>query len=225
MKNNGITAACRNSVSFSAYAQLCKVRISALAGLFTAAGHLLARGGPSLSALVTAAAVFLLSAGAGALNNIQDRRIDGRMDRTRGRVLPSGKLSPVRAGLPAAACLAAGMLILVLLPADTLSLILAGCAVLIYNGIYTPLKRITPWAFLPGAVAGAVPPVIGWLAAGGSAADPVLFQIAAAYLWQIPHTVAIHGRYRTDYERAGIPCLPGRTNHPLSLRSETRDIA
>ena len=81
-------------------------------------------------------------------------------------------------------------------------------ALVCYNGIYTPLKRVTPLALLPGALCGALPPLIGWSAAGGDPADFRILLIATLiYLWQLPHFWRLADRHADDYRRAGLPVL------------------
>ena len=81
-------------------------------------------------------------------------------------------------------------------------------AVLLYNGFYTYLKRVWPFAAVPGAVIGALPPFIGWTAAGGSFDDPRIFAVALFFfIWQMPHFWILLFIYGRDYERAGLPAL------------------
>ncbi len=92
-------------------------------------------------------------------------------------------------------------------------------AVIWYNGIYTPLKRRTPFAALPGALCGALPPLIGWSAAGGSLlAPPALILAATLFLWQIPHTWLLLCHYRQDLRRSGLPDLFERIPTQTLLR-------
>jgi heme o synthase len=157
---------------------------------------------PALPACI--AGVFLLSAGAAALNQYQEREQDAVMERTRDRPVPSGAVSPVSA-LTAAALLAlAGAAILWIftgwLPA------LLGVANLVwYNAVYTPLKRRTHIAVLAGSLNGAVPPVIGWTAAGGSILNPeILFLAVFIYTWQVPHFWLLLMMYGNEYRKAGF---------------------
>ena len=96
-------------------------------------------------------------------------------------------------------------------------LLALGVAVLvIYNGLYTPLKQMTPMALLVGALSGSLPPLTGWMGAGGSMLDPtILAVIAIFYLWQVPHFWLLHEKHREDYLRAGFATLDTRLPHRL----------
>jgi protoheme IX farnesyltransferase len=163
---------------------------------------------PWAAGLAMLLGVMLLSAGASALNQVQERARDARMARTAGRPLPSGRLSPAQGTLFAVAALAAGALILGLGAGPGAGL-LGVLAAALYNGLYTPwLKPTSPFAAVPGAVPGALPPVIGWVAAGGHPAEAgglILFGIL--FLWQMPHFWALALRYRADYRAGGFPMV------------------
>ncbi|MFQ5351932.1 MAG: protoheme IX farnesyltransferase, partial [Candidatus Binatia bacterium] len=90
---------------------------------------------------------------------------------------------------------------------NALSAALDALTILVYLGVYTPLKRVSPLSTLVGAVPGALPPMIGWAAATGSIAPGAWVLFAIVFLWQIPHFLAIGRMYREDYERGGFPML------------------
>lgn len=130
--------------------------------------------------------VLVLSAGCAALNNYQDRHLDTRFERTRRRPLPSGRIRPQSALGASVLLITIGLATLTLSHAATGALgFLAMCS---YNFLYTPLKRTTLWALLPGVLCGMLPPLMGWVAAGGS---PFRFEIILLMMlfavWQIPH--------------------------------------
>lgn len=201
---------------------LLRPRIGVMAAISTGLGALLARAEPR-TALAAAGAGFLLCAACSVLNQVQERRIDARMLRTARRPLASGALSSV-AGL----ALGAALLALAALAAFALggwpAALVAPLTALLYNGLYTPLKRVSPHAVLLGAVPGALPPVFGWLMAGGpilsmqvAAQNPdnIPGQISAIwalfavyYLWQAPHFWTLAERRREDYARAGLAVAP-----------------
>lgn len=186
-------------------ARLTRPRIGLLAAAGAVAGHLLWRTGDGREAWLSALAAFLLAAGCSALNQAQERGRDALMARTRRRPLPAGRLglAPVLALAFAALALA---LALLWAQGGAPPVLLGLGVVVLYNGLYTPLKGVTPLALLLGAVAGALPPLLGWLAAGGSPGDfRVLLLAAVFYLWQVPHFALLARRHPDDYPAAGLP--------------------
>ena len=92
-------------------------------------------------------------------------------------------------------------------------------AAVVYNGVYTPLKRVTPFAALPGSFIGALPPVVGWVAAGGYLSDPTLHLVAFFFfLWQIPHFWLLLLFYEKDYADGGMPSLFDRFDRRQIVR-------
>jgi protoheme IX farnesyltransferase len=202
----------RSLTLMATYAELSKLGVVSLVLVSTAAGFLLAAPlGPEFpwrEGLIAIAGVLLLSSGASALNQVQERRQDALMARTAGRPLPSGRLSIFHALCFAAVGIASGTILLWLglgLAAGALGTMAAA----FYNGVYTPwLKPSSPFAAVPGAVPGALPPVIGWVAAGGGPGDSsavILFGVL--FLWQMPHFWALALRYRNDYAAGGFPMV------------------
>jgi len=200
---------------------LFRPRLSALAAFSALAGfalHPTPHAPAAAAALLTA--VFLLAAGCSAFNQVQEHRLDARMERTRHRPVASGRLSPA-AGLVCSLPPAFIALLLLRHLNPTAALLGLGAAAW-YNGVYTPLKRHTPFALLPGALCGALPPLIGWTAAGG---NPVDYRIVLAagllFLWQIPHFWFFALKHRDDFRRAGLPTLlvslPPAQLHRLAL--------
>lgn len=195
-----------------AYAELSKFGIVMLVLVSAAAGFMLrAPLGPDFPwahGLVVLAGVMLLSSGASALNQVQERGRDALMARTANRPLPSGRLSHTQGLAFAAVATAAGAGVLWLGVGRTGG-VLGLIAAVFYNGIYTPwLKPTSPFAAVPGAIPGSIPPVIGWVAAGGGLTDAgaiILFGIL--FLWQMPHFWALALRYRADYASGGFPMV------------------
>jgi protoheme IX farnesyltransferase len=195
--------------TITAYFELCKIKVSFFSALSVVPGYLLASSEVGMDILPLLSAVFLLACGSSALNQYQERVIDGAMERTSQRPLPSGRLAPVRALYFSVALILSGLFTLLLqglfLPAS-----LGLFAVLWYNGLYTFLKRKTPFAIIPGALVGAIPPAIGWISGGGPVNDPRLLVICFFfYLWQVPHFWILLLDYGKEYERAGLPSLSG----------------
>jgi heme o synthase len=186
---------------------LGKINISLLATLSTATGYLLATGKITTQIFLPMAAVFLLACGSCALNQYQEREIDQRMERTKSRPISSGKLNPETALWISAGLIMSGALIL-FFGAGDLALALGLFAVLWYNLIYTPLKQKTAFAAVPGALVGAIPPALGWVAGGGELLDPKIGGIALFFfIWQIPHFWLLLLGVSKDYENAGVPSI------------------
>lgn len=188
-----------------AYAELSKWRLSSLVLLTTAVGFYLGERGPVRLDLLlwTLLGTALCAFGACALNQWAECPWDERMERTRARPLPSGRVGRGEALLVASALVGVGGLILGAL----VNVLAAGLAVLVaalYFVLYTPLKQRSSLCTQVGAVCGAIPPMIGW-AGARDALDPgawVLFAIL--FVWQIPHFLAIDWFHRADYERGGF---------------------
>ncbi len=163
---------------------------------------------PWAHGLLVLAGVMLLSCGASALNQVQERGRDALMARTVGRPIPSGRLSHAQGLIFALPAIASGAAVLWLGVGRTAG-VLGLVAAIFYNGVYTPwLKPTSPFAAVPGAIPGSIPPVIGWVAGGGSLTDSgavILFGIL--FLWQMPHFWALSLRYRADYAAGGFPMV------------------
>jgi protoheme IX farnesyltransferase len=149
---------------------------------------------------------LLVGLGAGTLNMLLEREYDGRMKRTEHRPLPAGRVSAGEAGVWGVCCSMAGVLLL-----DTftnhLAALLAVLTILSYLFLYTPLKRVTPFATVVGGIPGALPPVIGWAAVRGSIGLEGWGLFAILFFWQMPHFLSLSWMYRKDYERAGYRLL------------------
>lgn len=189
------------------FLDLTKFRISLLATLSTAAGFILATDGLSTKTIIPTIGVLLLASGSSGLNQYQDRKIDAIMDRTKLRPIPSGKLPPLKALFIAIFLLFAGSLVL-FSGSNLVAFGLGILAVLWYNGVYAYLKRKTTLAVIPGALIGALPPVIGWVAGGRDILEPQILVIAVFFfIWQVPHFWLLILNYGKDYEKAGLPSL------------------
>ncbi len=189
---------------------LTKFTISAFSALsagagFAAARHALGGGVPLAALLPLGAGTLLLAMGASAFNEVLERDLDARMRRTRDRPVARGALGPWAACAIATALCGAGAAVLGRglgpLP-QMLGLAALGWYVL----VYTPLKRRSPYAVVPGALIGALPPAMGWTAAGGGPVEaPILAIGLVFFLWQVPHfwmLALLHGQ---DYAAAGLP--------------------
>jgi protoheme IX farnesyltransferase len=150
---------------------------------------------------------LLSSAGAAALNMLLERRIDARMERTKDRPLPAGRLAPAEA-LVWGVFLCAGGLAWLALGTNLVTAALSAATILSYLGLYTPLKTKTSLCTLVGAVPGALPPVMGWTAASGRLETGAGILFLLLFFWQLPHFLALAWMYREDYARGGLPMLP-----------------
>ena len=150
---------------------------------------------------------LLAAGGTLALNQYWERGVDARMDRTRARPLPDGRLQPLEALLFGAVLTILGVAYLAALVGVAVALVTAATAIL-YLFVYTPLKLRTALCTLVGAVPGALPPVTGWVAARDDVSIGAWVLFAILFLWQLPHTLAIARLYREDYARAGVRVLP-----------------
>jgi len=193
----------------NAYIALTKPDVSFLVLMTTAAGYYMGARGP-VNWLHMSHVIFgtlLIAGGTAALNHYVERESDRYMRRTASRPLPSGVLQPGRALVFGVALAIAGAVDLYL-AAGALASGLGVVTCLSYLLAYTPLKKRTVWATFVGAFPGAVPPMIGWVAATGSLDRGAWLLFAILFLWQFPHFYAISWMYREDYARAGILMLP-----------------
>jgi protoheme IX farnesyltransferase len=189
------------------YLTLCRIYVALFTSCAAVTGFFLAPHQRISGLPVVATGVFLLACGASALNQYQERDIDAKMERTRRRPLPSGAIPLVRALVVSLTLILAGVLLLACSGGMT-AVILGSLAVLWYNGVYTSLKKVTPFASVPGAVVGMIPPAIGWVAAGGRVLDARLLAVCMVFfMWQIPHFWLLILRHGEEYEKTGLPSL------------------
>jgi protoheme IX farnesyltransferase len=149
----------------------------------------------------------LAAAGTLALNQFLERDSDAMMERTRHRPLPDGRVMPSEAFWFGILITAAGLAYLAL-AVNFISAWVTAFIAVSYLLFYTPMKRRSSLCVLVGAIPGALPPVIGWVAARGTLDVDAWVLFAIMFLWQVPHTLAIARLYREDYAKAGIQFLP-----------------
>ena len=186
------------------YAQLFKLPISAMSTLSAATGFVAFTHTAPWRLPIVASMVLLLACAASALNEVQEHKLDAQMARTRRRPIPAGKLSPARAAT-IALTLAALALVGLYRFGGLLAAGLGAFAVVWYNGIYTPLKRVSSTASMIGSVIGTVPPAIGWVSAGGELQSPILAFSFFMLMWQVPHFWLLALNLNGDYESARFP--------------------
>ena len=187
-------------------AELTKLRITFFVAVTTFVGFIIYHGTIDSSFILPTLGVLILASGASALNEYQERDSDAKMPRTSNRPIPSGVLSDKYALLISIILIVIGALILVIQNVNAFYL---GLFTLIwYNGIYTALKKKSAMAIIPGSIVGALPPIIGWVAAGGDVFDPKIMSLALfMFIWQIPHFWILMLIYDDQYREAGYPTL------------------
>ncbi len=193
-----------------------KARIALPIALSALTGYFLAKGSLDTGFLSPFLGVFFLACGSMAMNQVQEQKIDSLMDRTRNRPLPSGRASVNSVLIYSTVCFMAGLLFLS--PSPT-AMLLGAFTAIYYNLVYTPLKRITAFAAVPGAVVGALPPMVGWAAAGAELGDHRIWLLASFFfMGQIPHFWLLLLMYGKDYENAGLPSLTKILTEPQIKR-------
>ncbi|UCE06220.1 MAG: protoheme IX farnesyltransferase [bacterium] len=189
------------------FSDLIKIKITAAVAFTTAVGYLLAVEKLSLEIIIPIIGIFLLACGSSAFNQYQEREIDALMIRTSKRPLPAQKIRPRATLFIIFVLVVAGVLVLYF-GTNFQATLLGIFALIWYNGVYTPLKRKTAFAAVPGALIGAIPPMVGWVAGGGYIFDPQIMLISCFFfIWQVPHFLLLLLMSADDYKRAGLPSL------------------
>lgn len=186
---------------------LGKVRITSFVALTTGLGYILANGSADLFIVIPIIGVFILSAGSSALNQVQEHRYDAIMDRTKNRPIPKGIIS-FRQGVAVSILMIVTGLLILALGVNINAFLFGILALFWYNLFYTPLKRVSALAVVPGAVIGAIPPIIGWVSGNGEILNPQIWALALFFfIWQIPHFWLLVLIFDKDYQKAGYPTL------------------
>lgn len=189
------------------FSELTKVRITSFVTLTTAFGYIAAAGKIDFQIIPVLFGVLLLAFGSAVLNHHQEKEFDAMMDRTKNRPIPSGRITSKNALLISVLLVISGSVVL-LIGSNLLALGFGLLNLIWYNFVYTLLKRKTAFAIVPGSLVGAIPPVIGWVAAGGKLVDPQILAIAFFFfVWQIPHFWLLLLVMDKDYRKAGFPTL------------------
>lgn len=202
-----IPADCRTLQSvFLASWQLAKVPLCLLIGCTAAFGAALVPHVSSQSILTVSAGVLFLAMGGATINSLQETAVDQALQRTSRRPLVCNRIPSRYAVIQAGLLLSAALIMLLPFHESLLPLSLGGVAILMYNGVYTRLKQQTILAIIPGALAGALPPVIGWIGGGGQPLSyTAMLLFALLFLWQVPHFCLILLKYRDEYLQVGQP--------------------
>jgi len=192
------------------YATLTKPRIAVMVLITVGAGYLMAAGvnAKFLTLVHTLIGAGLVAAGASAWNMWIERDTDTRMKRTADRPLPAGRLHHLEVLVFGTFLAVTGVNYLYHAVASPYAAVVAALTFVCYVAVYTPLKPVTTWNTVIGAVPGALPPVIGWYAATGEIGLGGVAVFLVIFTWQLPHFMAIAWMYRHEYARAGHKMLP-----------------
>ncbi|MBS2096893.1 protoheme IX farnesyltransferase [Carboxylicivirga linearis] len=194
------------SLSFLHIKTLGKLSISLPVALTAYTGYIIYDESLSVYGLLVAVGIFFLSAGASSLNQMQEQKFDALMSRTANRPLPLGVINGSSAFVITFLFFLVGTF--ALLPFGIWTVISGWMGVLWYNLFYTPMKRWSAFSVFPGAVVGAIPPVAGWIAAGGSILDVRIHFLALFFfLGQMPHFWLLVLKYGDQYRKAGFPVI------------------
>ena len=187
--------------------ELGKYRISVSVAITSAVGYLFQEIRIDMNLILVFFGTLLMSMGSASYNHWQERKIDPLMERTKNRPMATGRVSSSKGFALSGIMALLGMLLL--LATGSIVPMLIGLATLaIYNLVYTPMKRFSNLAVLPGAVVGGLPPLIGWTAAGGYIYAPAIWAVAFfLFLWQMPHFWLLLLLFEQDYNKAGFVML------------------
>ncbi len=192
----------------SLYLELCKARLTFMVLLTTLAGFWVASDTFNFTLLFwTLLGTAGAAAAANALNEWWEVKLDARMDRTRNRPLPSGRMNPIHA-LIWSLSVGTGGVVLLAFFVNALTAFLGAINILLYILVYTPLKTRTSLCTLVGAACGAIPPMMGWTAVTNELGTGAWILGAFLFVWQIPHFLALAWMYKDDYARGGFKMLP-----------------
>ena len=192
------------NISLRTVIKLMKLKVSVAVTFTAIAGYIIHSHSISFDIIYLIAGVLLFASGSSALNQVQESPYDAIMPRTLMRPIPTGLLSRHHGFILSLFFILSGSAILYF-AFDAITMLLGLFNVLWYNGIYTPLKRISAFAVVPGSLVGAVPAYIGWAAAGGSIYDTtILFIGLFLFIWQVPHFWLLMLKYGEEYKLAGF---------------------
>ncbi len=193
------------------YVQLTKFRLSSLVVFSAVMGYLIATGSQFswASIILLSLGGFLVTGASNALNQVIEKDTDKLMDRTSDRPLPAGRMS-VSEAISAAIFMGLTGVAILWIAFNPLTGVLSFFSLLIYAFIYTPSKKLTSFSVLIGAIPGALPPLLGWVAAKNEIGLEGLILYAIQFIWQFPHFWAIAWVLHDDYLKAGFKMLPGK---------------
>ena len=207
-----------------AYWKLLKPRLSMLVAFSCAFGFLLSTQGAIdwIKLCVITTGGFLLSGASVTINQIIEKNEDALMERTRKRPIPLQVLTVRSATIWATFCLLVSLLLLTW-GSNLLTVVLSIVSMVLYSFVYTPLKKVGPVAVFVGAIPGALPPLLGWVANTGVISYEALVIFGIQFIWQFPHFWAIAWVADDDYRKAGFKLLPsgGGKDHNTAIQIMT----
>ncbi len=206
-----------NSIRLKDITTFTKLSISLPIALTAFTGYSLFAEKLSWYGALVACGIFFLSAGASALNQFQEVNEDSKMARTHGRPLPKHRFGKDVALSVIISAVITGTLLLI--PFGWPTVLWGWMGLVWYNLIYTPLKKRTAFSVFPGAIVGAIPPIAGWVAAGGSILDVRIHFIAFFFfLGQMPHFWLLVLKYKKQYKKAGFPIITDHLSDKQLIR-------
>ena len=192
--------------TFRSYADLTKYKLSAAVTLSAVTGYFLSGNKVEVSFFLVAAGVFFLSSGSAAMNQYTESVTDSIMKRTSKRPIPSKMISGKNALFASILLYAAGSILIMC--TGLAPFLLGALNVILYNVVYTRLKKITPLSIVPGALVGAIPPLIGFTASEATSLNTGIIGFSLfMFLWQLPHFWLIIIKYREEYNAAGFATI------------------
>ena len=190
--------------------QLTKFRLSFLVSFSAIFGFVLASDSfRILDLLILGLSGYLVTASSVINNQIMEKDLDKKMDRTKKRPLPTNKISKKNSLIISLIFMFFG-LFLMLFFFNMIACLLSLVSLLLYTFVYTPLKRVGPIAVFVGAIPGALPPLIGWVAFSGEITIEAIIIFSIQFIWQFPHFWAIAWIYHDDYKKVGFKLLPSK---------------
>ncbi len=191
------------------YYELLKVRLSFLVAFSSGFGYILGTSGAMdwTGFFMFTLGGFIISGAAITINQILEKEYDGMMKRTMNRPLPTGRVSVNEAIIFTLILTFIGVALLIQFT-NALTVTLSVMSMLLYSFVYTPLKRVGPIAVFVGAIPGALPPLLGWVAATGQITHEAIIIFGIQFIWQFPHFWAIAWLADDDYKKAGFKLLP-----------------
>ena len=190
--------------------ELTKFRLSLLVSFSAIVGFILASDNFNfIDLLVLGLSGYLITASSVINNQIIEKDLDKKMDRTKKRPLPTNRISYKNSIIISVLFMLSGLLFMFLY-FNVTAAILGLMSLLLYTFAYTPLKRVGPIAVFIGAIPGALPPLIGWVAFTGNISIEAIIIFSIQFIWQFPHFWAIAWIYHDDYKKVGFKLLPGK---------------